>query len=366
MTLKGKGYYIWQIPHCEGGNVEAIAAAARRAGLGYVLIKVANRTYAYNYDWRRRIDYVPPLVKALRAQGIGVWGWQYVYGDDPAGEANIAIRRIRELGLDGFVVNAEAEYKHPGKAKAATTYMKRMRSALPNLPIGLSSYRYPSYHPQLPWKEFLAYCDYNMPQVYWMQNHNPGAQLKRSVREFEGMAPFRPIIPTGATFSERGWTPTPEEVLEFLQTAQSLNLSSVNFWSWDSARPALPDLWTVVANFPWEGAPPPVLDITEQLVEALNTHDPDKVAALYTENAVHVNAVRTIQGKANIRTWYATLFGQILPNAKFTLTGYSGKGNSRHMVWEAVSSAGAVRNGNDTLGLQDGKIAYHYTFFTVG
>ena len=110
----------------------------------------------------------------------------------------------------------------------------------------------------------------------------------------------------------------------------------------------------------------PGVGLTERLVEALNTHDPDKVADLYAENAVHVNAVRTVQGKVNIRTWYATLFGQILPNAKFTLTGYSGKGNSRHMAWEAVSSAGAVRNGNDTLGLQDGKIAYHYTFFTVG
>ncbi len=363
MTLKGKGFYIWQIPHCEAGNAEAIAKTARQAGLSYVLIKVANRTYLYNYDWKRRIDFVPPLVEALRREGVGVWGWQYVYGDDPIGEANIAIRRIRELKLDGFVINAEAEYK--GKDKAATAYMQRLRKALPHIPLGLSSYRFPSYHPQLPWKQFLTYCDYNMPQVYWMHNHNPGAQLKRSVREFEGMAPFRPIVPTGATFSERGWTPTANEVLEFMQTAQSLNLSSVNFWSWDSVRPALPDLWTVVVNFPWEGAPPPVLDVAEQLIQALNTRDPDKVAALYAEKAVHVNAVRTTQGRRNIRTWYASMFSQILPQATFTLTGYSGTGNSRHVTWEATSTAGTVRNGNDTLGLLNGKIAYHYTFFTV-
>ncbi len=365
MTLKGKGFYIWQIPRCEGGNVEAIAQTARQEGLSYVLIKVAHRTYLYNYDWKRKIDYVPPLVEALRKQGIGVWGWQYVYGDNPAGEADIAIRRVRDLGLDGFVINAEAEYKQPGKSKAAAAYMKRLRQALPDTPLGLSSYRFPSYHPQLPWKEFLTYCDYNMPQVYWMNNTNPGAQLKRSVREFEGMSPFRPIVPTGAAFSEHGWTPTAGEVLEFLQTAQSLNLSSVNFWSWDAARPKLPDLWKVVVNFPWEGAPPPAPDISERLVQALNTRDPDKVAALYDERAVHVNAIRTTQGRANIRTWYASLFSQILPDARFTLTGYSGMGNSRHLTWEAASSAGTVRNGNDTLGLLDGRIAYHYTFFTV-
>jgi len=55
----------------------------------------------------------------------------------------------------------------------------------------------------------------------------------------------------------------------------------------------------------------------------------------------------------------------VLPNATFELTGYSGTGNSRHLTWTATSSAGQVTNGNDTFGLMNGKIGYHYTFFTV-
>ncbi|GAB4523470.1 MAG: hypothetical protein Fur0018_06310 [Anaerolineales bacterium] len=365
MSITGKGYYIWKIAQCEGGNVQAIAQTARQAGLTYVLIKVANGVSTYNFDWQHKIDMVPPLVQALKAQGLQAWGWQYVYGNDPLQEADMAIARVTQLGLDGFIVNAEAEYKQPGKAAAAETYMKRLRKALPNTPLGLSSYRFPSYHPQLPWKEFLTYCDYNMPQVYWMQNHNPAAQLRQTVREFQGRTPMRPLVPTGATFSEHNWTPAETEVLEFLNTAQSLNLPAVNFWSWDAARPALPSLWTVVANFPWGGQPLPEPDIAERFVTALNTHDPDKVAALYHDDAVHVNAVRSVSGKINVRTWYATLFQQILPQATFTLSGYSGAGNSRHLTWEANSTAGTVRTGNDTLGLRDGKIYYHYTFFKV-
>jgi hypothetical protein len=54
-----------------------------------------------------------------------------------------------------------------------------------------------------------------------------------------------------------------------------------------------------------------------------------------------------------------------LPNAKFTLTGFSGTGASRHLTWTATSPQGKVDNGSDTLGLSDGKIIYHYSFFTV-
>jgi len=365
MTLEGKGFYIWKIRNCEGGDAGAIATLARNADLSHVLIKVADGSNTYNYDWSRKVDLVPPVVQALHNQGIQVWGWQYVYGDDPMGEARKAIQRVRELDLDGFVVNAEVQYKQPGKDISARRYMGELRSALPDTPLALSSYRYPSYHPQFPWRDFLEKCDYNMPQVYWMQAHNPRTQLIRSVREFQAMSPFRPIIPTGAAFAERGWQASAGEITEFLRAAQELNLSAANFWSWDSARSgSLPGLWEAVRDYPWPSAALPK-DIVEQYFTALNTKDPNRVAELYAPHGVHINATRTVKGTDAIQAWYHSLFTQILPNARFELTGYSGSGNSRHLTWTATSSMGSVQNGNDTLGLINGKIAYHYTFFTV-
>jgi len=66
--------------------------------------------------------------------------------------------------------------------------------------------------------------DINMPQVYWVRAHNPAAQLRRSVAEFQRLQPWRPIIPTGSAYKGFGWQPTAAEMTAFLHTAQELDL----------------------------------------------------------------------------------------------------------------------------------------------
>jgi len=370
MPLQGKGFFIWKIVNCEGGDANLIANEAQNAGFSHVLIKVANGIYSYNYDWDKMIDLVPPVAQALHSKGIQVWGWHYVYGDVPLSEARIAIQRVQELDLDGYVIDAESEYKDSGKKTAASQFMTELKSGLGNdVPIALSSYRYPSLHP-IPWNEFLEKCDYNMPQVYWMQAHNPGAQLTQSIREFESPSIYYhpPIIPVGAAFTEYGWTPTIEEIFEFLDTARALNLSAANFWEWYNCREVLTpehEMWNSIANYDWEIGTPLPKDITELYIDALNTQDVDNVMDLYDEQAVHVTAARTISGKIAIRAWYDQYLNIILPFAEFVRTGYSGTGNSRHFTWVAQAEMKLVLNGNDTLGMSDGKISYHYSYFTV-
>jgi hypothetical protein len=362
MTLEGKGFFIWKIPNCEAGQSHLIASLAKQAELTYVLIKIADTNYAYNIV--NGVDLVPAVAAALRARHIQVWGWHYVRGYNPIGEADKAVERVRELGLDGYVIDAEGEYKEPGKAEAARKYMSRLRAGLPQTPIALCSYRFPSYHPQLPWREFLEKSDLNMPQVYWMQSHNAGEQLDRCVREFQAMTPSRPVHPVGAAFQQFGWQATSPEVLDFLDTARALNLRSASFYSWDSCRASLPEVWDTIAGYSWDGEPPGQ-DITAQYINALNSHLPDSVVNLYLPTAVHVTADRAIQGQAALRNWYHAMFISLLPNAVFTLTGFSGSTSSRHFTWTAVSSGGNVQDGKDTFGLRNGRIAYHYSFFSI-
>ncbi|MBN2149702.1 MAG: nuclear transport factor 2 family protein [Anaerolineales bacterium] len=365
MTLEGKGFFTWKIPLCEGGDANAIAATAKRAGLSHVVIKVADGAMVYNGTWGATTDTTTAVISALRAQGIQIYGWHYIYGRDPLGEANVAIQRIHQYNLDGYVIDAEKEFKEDGMKLVARKFMSALRAAFPTMEIALSSYRFPSLHPQIPWSEFLDSCSFNMPQVYWMQAHNAGEQLVKCVREFQTRTPLRPIVPTGATFRQNNWQPTKEEVLEFMQTAKDLNLKAVNFWHWTDARAnIMPGVWEVIRDYPWAGAPSPK-DVCENFISTLNTADPEQVVRLYTSTAVHINNSRTIQGLENIRSYYRVLFSEVLPNVNFTLTGFSGTGNSRHLTWIATSSKGFVQNGNDTLGLLDGKINYHYSFFTV-
>jgi hypothetical protein len=363
--LEGKGFFTWKIPNCEHGDANLIASQARNAGLTHLVVKVADGTVVYNGNWGDPRDYTTPLVTALRVNGIKVWGWHYIYGDNPTAEANIAITRIRQYNLDGYVLDVEKEYKESGKQASAKRFMSSLKTACPNVPLALSSYRYPSLHPQVPWKEFLEKCDLNMPQVYWMKAHNPADQLARSVKEFSTKQPSLPVVPTGAAFRESGWQSTDAEVLEFLKKAKELNLSGVNFWEWSDARSGiLPGVWEIIRKYNWSERNAPK-DICAKLIEAMNERDIEKVISLYTLPAVHINSRRTTQGLENLRSWYTELFNEILPKGQFTLASYSGKDSSRHFTWTATSTKGYVRNGNDTLGINHEKINYHYSFFTV-
>jgi len=362
--LTGKGMFIWKILECQNGSVSEIAEKAQAANFSHVLIKIANGIYSYNFDWEKNIDLVPALAQELWARDIEVWGWHYLFGDQPLQEANKAISRIRELNVDGFVIDAEGHYKN--KFSSARTFMDRLTAEITEIPIGLSSYRYPSYHPQLPWDEFLSKCDLNMPQVYWMKAHNPGAQLERSVEEFRSLEYTPPIFPTGAAFTEWDWEPTADEVTAFMDKAKSLNLHGVNFWEWANCKNKLPqDIWQTIKDYPWEPAPPPKEDIAQLYVEGLMREDPDKVMELYHDNAVHITPGRTIQGKTALKKWFQQLFTEKLPGADYVLTSFSGTGNIRHLTWTADSSAGKVLNGSDTLGLMDGKISYHFSEFEI-
>ena len=213
--------FIWKIQNCHNGSVSEITRKAVSSNYSHVLIKIANGIYSYNYDWEKNIDLIPPLSAALKSEGIQVWGWHYLFGDQPGQEAQKAISRIRELGVDGYVLDAEGHYK--GKFTSAATFMNQLKASITDIPIALSSYRYPSYHPQLPWNEFLKKVDLNMPQVYWKFANNPGAQLVKSIAEFKNMKYTPPIFPTGSAYTSGGWIPTLSEVSEFMKVAAEVN-----------------------------------------------------------------------------------------------------------------------------------------------
>lgn len=366
MSLYGKGFYIWQIPKCDGGDPAAIAARAKAANLSHVLIKIADGpAWPYNYDFERKVDLVPPVARALKDIGVEVWGWHYVLGDKPVDEARLAVQRMRDLDLAGYVIDAEGEYRTLKKAAAAESYMTELRSGLGDTPIALSTYRFPKYHLDFPFDSFMKQCDYAMPQVYFQEAHNPAEQLERSVEQYMSLRYARPVIPTAPAYSSPTWRPTPEELQAFFQKAKDMKLAAANAWSWDySTQKEYLDLWNAIADFQWE-ASPPVADMPERLVGRLNQRDPVFVGGLYQENAAHVTGDRTLVGREAIREWYAAFLAEQLPDATFKVTSKSGTGSSRHYTWTAESTRGNVLDGNDTLGIKDGRIQYHYTYFTI-
>lgn len=234
--LTGMGLYLWIIYRIEGGKQgkppapERIAERAAEMGLTHVLIKVADAKWPYNVH--QGIDLVPPLVSEFHKRGIQAWGWQYIYGLEPSAEATASVKRVTELKLDGFVVNAEIEFREHGMDRAARQYMAGLRAGVGMTPIGFSSFRFPTKHRPLPFEAFLEKSDINMPQVYWVGADNPEAQLARSIAEYKALGWTGQTFPTGAAYKERGWQPTLDQVQRFLDACVAQGLDGANFWEW--------------------------------------------------------------------------------------------------------------------------------------
>lgn len=376
MTLQGKGFFIWKIRDCEKGNPQAIASAAQAANLTHVLVKIADGGAPFNISPTNNVDLVPPVVEALKARGMKVWGWQYIYGYDPNAEARIAIKRLQTLGLDGFVIDAEAEFKQPGRASAARRYAQQLRSALPDLPLALSSFRFPSYHRAFPWTEFLQVCNLNMPQVYWEKAHNPAAQLRRCVSELTALKPSLPVVPTAPTYKTGGWRPTPKDLNEFFECVHELQLTAANFFSWDECTRDLPELWQTMSAHIFSPKQPPQPDpvptppapsnLLDPIFKALAARSLDDLLPLYYPDAIHVSNQGVIKGEQALRAWYQDLWTRQLPDAAFTfVSAPSLIPGFYRFTWKAQSGAAAVDNGSDSLGILDGKIAVHYTQYHV-
>jgi hypothetical protein len=361
MTLTGKGYYIWKVRYAENGDPERIAALTHESNLSHVLIKIADGAFPYNIDLERGYDYARPVIKKLQANNVQVLGWQYIYGNYPEQEAEIAVARALELGVDGFVVNAEIEYETRTKAPAASRYMSILRNNLGSLPLALSSFRYPRYHPSFPWVNFLDRCDYNMPQIYWIKAHNnAGEQLQRSVNEFKQIHPFRPIIPTGPTFKQDGWIPTQKEVLEFIRVAKELNLPAINFWYWEGCRKYMPEFWNLVRDAQYERTVQQA-SLPERFVNALNKPNLDELLDLYTENAVLIRSMAAVRGRESIGNWLASLIGEN-PKIAFSLISQSQHGKIVNFQWQGLNGNQTQIEGHDTMGVKDDRIVYHYSF----
>lgn len=262
--LSGRGFFIWQIPRCEAGDAQSIAGLARRAGFTHVLIKVADGSFPTNIDRLRNLDLAISLATLLKTAGVSVWLWQYVYGADPLSEARMAMSRIRQLEPDGFVIDAEAEFKQPGKEVAARTYLNELRAAYPQLPLALSSYRFPSLHPEFPWRVFLDQVNLVMPQVYWEQAHNPVIQLKRCIQEYQAMPIVREIVPTGPAYHTSWpsnavsyhWEPNLADIQAFEAGCVELALAGWNYFCWDECSRDLPEVWNLLSQQPVQAEKP--------------------------------------------------------------------------------------------------------------
>jgi hypothetical protein len=220
--FEGDGMWIWYISQSSGGSPNAIAKRAAKSGIETVFVKSGDGT---NYWSQFNSGYV----EALKARGLKVCAWQYVYGRRPATEARIARAAIRN-GADCFVIDAEIEYE--GKYAQADTYMRKLRAyAGPDYPIGLAGWPYVDYHPGYPFSVFFGPggAQFNVPQMYWKAIGVTVDEIFEHTYLWNSLY-GRTLAPLGQTYAR----PKSPELDRFRELATAYGAPGVSWWSWQS------------------------------------------------------------------------------------------------------------------------------------
>jgi hypothetical protein len=305
-----RAMWIWYVDRSDGGSLPAIVARAREAGVGTLVIKSGDGT---NY-WSQ---FTSAMVQRLHAGGLHVCAWQYVYGVQPVGEADVAARAVH-AGADCLVIDAEEEYE--GRYAAAAAYLHELRRLVgASYPVGLASFPYVDNHPAFPYSVFLGPggAQFDMPQMYWREIGGEVGVVYRRSYTYNRIY-RRPVIPLGQTFG----SPLLEEIRVFRGLAVRYRAPGIAWWdyAWASADAG----WLAIGGSyaPAEAAPlgyptltegstgDPVVWLQEHLARAFAAQ---RVTGLFGGEtfallrAFQAHAGLSATGRTDASTWRALL-----------------------------------------------------------
>lgn len=255
-AFDGQGMWIWYVSKSDGGNLASILAQAKADGVGTLFVKSSDGPESY---WSQ---FSPELVAAVHNAGLKVCAWQYVYGNNPVGEAEMGAKAV-STGADCLVIDAEAEYE--GHYAAAQQYMETLRAKVgANYPIGLASFPYVQDHESFPYSVFLGPggAQFNVPQMYWKDIGVSVEKVFETTYE-QNLIYERPIEPLGQTFQ----SPSAAEVVAFRSLAGDYGASGISFWDWQETNAT-----------GWKS-------LTEPLNSALKVPSPEATAPLLKKGA---------------------------------------------------------------------------------
>jgi putative peptidoglycan binding protein len=247
-AFDGQGMWIWYVSKSSAGNLATIVSQAHAAGVSTLFVKSSDGSSNY---WSQ---FSPALVQTLHANGLKVCGWQYVYGSNPAGEANLGAQAVA-AGADCLVIDAEAEYE--GRYAAAQTYIRTLRGKVGlSYPVGLASFPYVYYHQSEPYSVFLGPggAQYNAPQMYWKDIGNSVDTVYANTY-ISNRIYLRPLFPLGQTYNN----PSRSDLVRFRDEAVDYGATGVSWWDyqettasgWSALATPLAPLTSVIPNSTW-------------------------------------------------------------------------------------------------------------------
>lgn len=249
--VPGKGMYLWLVYRIAGGDPEKIGRLLAEAKIERLDVKVANGNAEYNVPkwsnptWGRNVK--PEWVAKLRQHWDGkIMGWTFNLGWDAAGEANQAVKQVRELGLDYYGMDAESVFeKQPNAEERARIVCSEFKQQEPDTPLMWVSWplwknpyqdsRYFGYrwHKWEVARAAMQFCDFASPMVYWPNTGVWWAKfwLDNSIKQWTDLVTTKPIIPIGRLYTGDGGTCTAEAVAAFGKDVRDKGLLGESWWA---------------------------------------------------------------------------------------------------------------------------------------
>jgi hypothetical protein len=173
------------------------------------------------------------LVHGLKAGGVSVCAWTFIYGADPRAEAAVAIAAVHD-GAQCLVVDAEGQYD--GRYASAQLFVQEVRAHVgTHFPIGLAGQAEVLKHPTFPYSVFLGPGGFNfdLPQIYWK---DLGVSVDQAFLASIGANAIygRPIVPVGQLYG----APSTAAVARFRSLAAAYGCNGLSFFSLDAAQKA--------------------------------------------------------------------------------------------------------------------------------
>ena len=264
----GKGAMVWRLREWQSGDPAAQVAQALDLGLSHVSLKIIDGTSEkWESLWIKRQNYelLPATIAALKEAGIRIKAWGWTYGRSPQAEAEKTIELCRKYGIDEYDIDAEHQYNKKGMAPAADTYSRTIAGAVPEIRVGLCSYRFPRTHqPDFPVDTFAPFMDYWCPQVYFLGDNRIGggaSQLEVSSKQYDTIRklPYIGVAPTylytwkDSQGIKREWRASKDQLMLFF--AKAKELGHEGFMVWDLPQ-ASQDQLDAIKKFKWEVTPP--------------------------------------------------------------------------------------------------------------
>lgn len=223
-AFHGQGMWVWYVGQAEKGNINKIVAKAKKYKIKTIYVKSSDGA-----NWWAQWD---QYAAQLKAKGLKVCAWQYVYGGYPVVEAELAARAAK-AGADCIVIDAEVEYK--GRYSQARQYIKSLRAQIGSeYPVGFTSFAYPDFHPTIPYSVFLAPggAQWNLPQMYFWAFKVAIPQVFYHTYTLNQIYQ-RPIHPLGQTYGRVPYS----QALLFRKYATRYRARGYSWWVWHETRP---------------------------------------------------------------------------------------------------------------------------------